>query len=65
MAHRESFRAHTVDTPAVYVAISRAKDAAALYTDSRPKLTEALGLRDGAQVGGGDGVRREVWLAMG
>lgn len=51
MAHLESFRANTVDAPATYVAISRARDHVALYTDSRAKLTEALGLRDGAQVG--------------
>ena len=49
MAHLESFRANTVDAPAVYVAISRAKDAVALYTDSRARLGEALG--DGAQIG--------------
>ena len=48
MAHMESLRANTVDAPAVYVAISRAKDTVALYTDSRARLTEALGLRDGA-----------------
>ncbi len=35
MVHLESFRANTVDAPAVYVAISRVKDAVALYTDSR------------------------------
>lgn len=34
IAHLESFRANTVDAPAVYVAISRAKDAVALYTVS-------------------------------
>ncbi|WP_162814916.1 ATP-binding domain-containing protein [Erythrobacter aureus] len=65
MAHLESFRANTVDAPAVYVAISRAKDAVALYTDSRAKLTEALGLRDGAQVGAIDEVRREAGMAVG
>ncbi|KPM22462.1 hypothetical protein AAJ72_11230 [Citromicrobium sp. RCC1885] len=64
MAHLESFRANTVDAPAVYVAISRAKDAVALYTDSRNRLTEALGLRDGAQVGAIDGVRREVDVGL-
>lgn len=37
--HLESFRANTVDAPAVYVAISRAKDAVALYTDRRARLT--------------------------
>jgi ATP-dependent exoDNAse (exonuclease V) alpha subunit len=60
MAHLESFRANTVDAPAVYVAISRAKDAVALYTDSRARLTEALGLRDGAQIGAIDEARREA-----
>lgn len=65
MAHLESFRANTVDAPAVYVAISRARDAVALYTDDRARLTDALGLRDGAQVGAIDGVRREAALALG
>lgn len=51
MAHLESFRANTVDTRAAYVAISRARKGATIDTDSRAKLTEALGLRDGAQVG--------------
>lgn len=60
-----SFRANTVDAPAVYVAISRAKDAVALYTDSRVRLTDTLGLRDGAQVGAIDGARREVEVAVG
>ena len=50
IAHLESFRANTVDAASAYVAISRARDHVALYTDSREKLTEALGLRDGAQV---------------
>jgi len=65
MAHLESFRANTVDAPAVYVAISRARDAVALYTDSRSKLTEALGLRDGAQMGAIDEARREAEVAVG
>ena len=51
MAHMESFRTNTVDTRAAYVAISRARSHAALYTDSRTRLAGALGLRDGAQVG--------------
>lgn len=54
MAHLESFRANTVDAASVYVAISRARTSAAVYTDSRAGLTEALGLRDGAQVGATD-----------
>ena len=66
MAHQKSFRANTVDAPAVFVAISRAKDAVALYTDSRAKLTKALRLRDGGQVGAIDGVMgREVEMAVG
>jgi len=65
MAHLESFRANTVDAPAVYVAISRAKDAVALYTDSPARLTEALGLRDGAQIGAIDGMQREAGVALG
>ncbi|TPG22753.1 hypothetical protein EAH87_02895 [Sphingomonas koreensis] len=60
MAHLESFRANTVDAASVYVAISRARDSVALYTDRRMKLTEALGLRDGAQVGAIEqGMRQE------
>lgn len=49
-ANLKSFRANTVDAASVYVAISRARTSAAVYTDSRANLTEALGLRDGAQV---------------
>ena len=64
MAHPESFRANTVDAPAVYVAISCASDAVALYTDSRSKLTEALGLRDGAQIGAIDEARREMEVTV-
>lgn len=40
-----------MDTRAAYVAISRAREGAAIYTDSRARLTEALGFRKGAQVG--------------
>ena len=54
MAHLESFRANTVDAASAYVAISRARTSAAVYTDSRAGLTDALGLRDGAQVGAMD-----------
>ena len=50
IAHLESFRANTVDTRAAYVAISRAREGAAIYTDNRARLTEALGLRNGAQL---------------
>jgi ATP-dependent exoDNAse (exonuclease V) alpha subunit len=51
MAHLESFRANTVDARFAYVAISRARTSAVLYTDDRRSLIEALGFRDGAQVG--------------
>lgn len=65
IAHLESFRANTVDTRAAYVAISRARTSAILYTDSRANLTEALGLRDGAQVGAIDEiVKQEVAIVL-
>jgi ATP-dependent exoDNAse (exonuclease V) alpha subunit len=66
MAHMESFRTNTVDTRAAYVAISRARSHAALYTDSRARLAEALGLRDGAQVGAIDEImeQRLQWGAL-
>jgi conjugative relaxase-like TrwC/TraI family protein len=56
MAHLESFRANTVDARAAYVAISRARTEATLYTDSRERLLDAIDLRDGAQVGAIDEV---------
>ena len=65
IAHLESFQANTVDAPAVYVAISRARDTVALYTDNHANLTEALGLRDGAQIGAIDEVQREVGVGVG
>ena len=43
IAHLESFRANTVDAASAYVAISRARKGAAIYTDNRAGLTEALG----------------------
>ncbi len=48
---RFTFRTNTVDTRAAYVAISRVRSSAALYTDSRTDLLAALGARDGAQMG--------------
>lgn len=51
LAHLESYRANSVDAASAYVAISRARASATLYTDSRISLIEALGLRDGAQHG--------------
>ena len=50
LAHLEASRANTVDARSVYVAISRARMGAAVYTDNRARLNEALGIRDGAQV---------------
>ena len=55
IAHLEAFRANTVDARSAYVAISRARASAAVYTDSRSALTDALGIRDGAQLGAIDG----------
>jgi len=47
MTHLESFRANTVDAKSTYVAISRAKQHAAIYTDSKEKLADAIGMRAG------------------
>ena len=51
LAHLEAFPANTVDARSVYVAISSARIGAAVYTDNRANLIDALGIRDGAQVG--------------
>ena len=51
VAHMESFRVHTVNDRAAYVAISRARNGAAIYTDSRADRLAALGARNGAQIG--------------
>ena len=58
MAHLESFRANTVDAPAVYVAIAGEGRGRALHR-SRARLTGALGLRDSAQIGAIDEARGE------
>ena len=50
IAHVESFHADT-DTRAAF---SRARTGATIYTESRASLTNALGTRDGAQVGAVD-----------
>lgn len=42
MVHLESFRSNNVDARSAYVAISRAKRGAAVYTDSREKLAGAI-----------------------
>jgi len=47
MTHLESFRANTVDAKSAYVAISRAKQHAAIYTDSKEKLAGAIEMRSG------------------
>lgn len=47
MAHLESFRANTVDARAAYVAISRARQGAVVYTDNREKLAAAIDIRAG------------------
>lgn len=51
MAHMESFRALTVDARSAYVAISRARTTATIYTEDRAKLVDAIGDRDGARIG--------------
>ena len=66
IAHLESFRANTVDTRAAYVAISRARSGASIYTDSRTRLLDVLGLRDGVQVGAIDEVmKRDAGVSLG
>ncbi len=50
MAHLESFRSN-VDARIAYVAVSRAKTHAAIYTDDRLALVDAIEGRDGAKVG--------------
>lgn len=47
MTHLESFRANTVDARSAYVAISRARHHAAIYTDSKEKLADAIETRSG------------------
>jgi conjugative relaxase-like TrwC/TraI family protein len=47
MTHLESFRANTVDAKSAYVAISRARQHAAIYTDSKEKLADAIETRTG------------------
>ena len=49
MAHLESFRANMVDARSTYVALSRAKQGATLYTDSKDGLAAAIEGRSGEQ----------------
>lgn len=50
MVHLESFRSN-VDARIAYVAVSRAKTFAAIYTDDRLALVGAIEGRDDAKVG--------------
>jgi ATP-dependent exoDNAse (exonuclease V) alpha subunit len=66
IAHLESFRANIVDAGAAYVAISRARSHAAIYTDSRANLVAAITGRDGSQVGAIDEtMTRDTGLSLG
>ena len=47
MTHLESHRAMTVDAKTTYVAISRARHHAAIYTDNCEKLADAIEQRSG------------------
>lgn len=47
MVHLESYRANTVDAKSAYVALSRAKEKAMLYTDDRKALSQAISERSG------------------
>jgi len=49
MAHLESFR-HNVDASLAYVAVSRAKRYAAIYTDDSESLACAIDYRDGSKI---------------
>jgi ATP-dependent exoDNAse (exonuclease V) alpha subunit len=51
MVHAESTRANLVDQASMYVAMSRARNEAAVYTDDRGKLAVGVAER-GAEVGG-------------
>lgn len=61
MAHLESFCSN-VDARIAYVAVSRTKTFAAIYTDDRLALVDAIEGRDGAKVGAIDEtlLRRKV-----
>lgn len=50
MAHLESFRSN-VDANIAYVAVSRAKASAIIYTDDRDRLAGAIQGRSSAKVG--------------
>lgn len=47
MAHLESHRANTVDAKSVYVALSRAKVKAIVYTENKESLSQAVAGRSG------------------
>ncbi len=56
LAHVESYRANIVDACAVYVAISRARKLATLYTDSRADLPTLGRFMQTDPIGYGDGL---------
>ena len=51
MVHRAAFCAGTVDAHSAYVAFSRAREGAIVYTENRASLTKAFRIRDGAKIG--------------
>lgn len=51
-----------MDASAAYVAISRARTSASIYTDSRARLMEVIGLRDGAPIGAIDEVTGKITM---
>lgn len=63
LAHLESFR-RNVDANLVYVAVSRAKKDAAIYTDDRGRLTRNIKGPDGAKVGAIDDTLIQKGIAI-
>lgn len=63
-AHLESFRANTVNARSAYVAISRARRLAAIFTDNEVELTEALNVRSGDKQASIDDVSQFNPLSM-
>ena len=56
----ESVHASTVDAKSAYVAISRARSHAAVYTDSREKLADAIEMRSGERAAALEPVRESA-----
>jgi ATP-dependent exoDNAse (exonuclease V) alpha subunit len=65
MAHLESFRSN-VDANIAYVAVSRAKTSAIIYTDDRDRLASAIEGRSSAKIGAIDEtlMRKGVTIAI-